>query len=73
MKIIPYWNQDFKDTISPGGDPLKNNDEAVIPFPFSPMGRSGAVGGSGFFDPLGSYTGLVSDPDETPVQDADDL
>ncbi|MDD5954129.1 MAG: hypothetical protein PUD38_02900 [Firmicutes bacterium] len=52
---------------------MKKNDEAVIPFPFSPMGRSGAVGGSGFFDPLGSYTGLVSDPDETPVQDADDL
>ena len=24
-------------------------------------------------DPLGSYTGLVPDPDEKPVQDADDL
>lgn len=29
---------------------------------------SGAV-----FDPLGSYTGKPDDPDETPVQDADDL
>lgn len=25
------------------------------------------------FDPLGSYTGLANDPEETPVQDADDL
>lgn len=25
------------------------------------------------FDPLGSYTGKPEDPDETPVQDADDL
>ena len=24
-------------------------------------------------DPFGSYTGLVTDPDEKPVQDADDL
>lgn len=24
-------------------------------------------------DPFGSYTGLVNDPDEKPVQDADDL
>lgn len=24
-------------------------------------------------DPFGSYTGLVKDPDEKPVQDADDL
>ena len=24
-------------------------------------------------DPFGSYTGLVSDPDDKPVQDADDL
>jgi hypothetical protein len=24
-------------------------------------------------DPFGSYTGLVEDPDEKPVQDADDL
>ena len=24
-------------------------------------------------DPFGSYTGLVKDPDEMPVQDADDL
>ena len=24
-------------------------------------------------DPFGSYTGLVKDQDETPVQDADDL
>lgn len=52
---------------------MKKNDEAKIPFPFSPMGLNGTVGGSGIFDPLGSYTGLVPDPDETPVQDADDL
>ena len=24
-------------------------------------------------DPFGSYTGLVEEPDEKPVQDADDL
>ena len=24
-------------------------------------------------DPFGSYTGLVTDPEEKPVQDADDL
>ena len=24
-------------------------------------------------DPFGSYTGLVKEPDEKPVQDADDL
>ena len=24
-------------------------------------------------DPFGSYTGLVNDPEERPVQDADDL
>ena len=24
-------------------------------------------------DPFGSYTGLVTEPDEKPVQDADDL
>ena len=24
-------------------------------------------------DPLGMYTGLASDPEDTPVQDADDL
>ena len=24
-------------------------------------------------DPMGSYTGLVKDPEEKPVQDADDL
>ena len=24
-------------------------------------------------DPFGSYTGLVKDPDEKPVQEADDL
>ena len=24
-------------------------------------------------DPFGSYTGLVKDPEEKPVQDADDL
>lgn len=24
-------------------------------------------------DPFGSYTGLVKDPDDKPVQDADDL
>ena len=25
------------------------------------------------FDPYGSYTGVPADPDEKPVQDADDL
>ena len=25
------------------------------------------------FDPFGSYTGVPADPDEKPIQDADDL
>ena len=30
-------------------------------------------GVNGSFDPFGSYTGLTEDPEEKPVQDADDL
>lgn len=32
-----------------------------------------ADGLSGYFDPLGSYTGLPEQSGEEPVQDADDL
>ncbi len=28
---------------------------------------------AGKFDPLGSYTGITMNPEEKPVQDADDL
>ena len=46
--------------------------------PKDPLLYSAAVWPKGFIipgnkDPLGSYTGIATDPFETPVQDADDL
>lgn len=38
----------------------------VLPAPFG-------VGGPIVTDPMGMYTGLVHEPDDKPVQDADDL
>lgn len=40
-----------------------------------PLGKDGltACPGPIITDPFGSYTGLVKDGDEKPVQDADDL
>ena len=45
----------------------KKNPLSVIP----PMLRSNFY--PPITDPFGSYTGLVKDPDDKPVQDADDL
>ena len=49
---------------------MKNKEQAPTDFPPLPLWANGA---GGFFDPLGSYTGRGKDPDEVPVQDADDL
>lgn len=49
---------------------MKHQEKAPADFPPLPQWSSGAAG---FFDPLGSYTGMPADLDEEPVQDADDL
>ena len=43
--------------------------------PVRPLGKDGltACPGPIITDPFGSYTGLVKDDDDKPVQDADDL
>lgn len=46
--------------------------------PYDPLLYSEAILPKGFIipgnkDPLGSYTGMATDPFESPVQDADDL
>lgn len=40
-----------------------------------PLGTEGLISCPGpiITDPNGSYTGLVNDPEDKPVQDADDL
>lgn len=45
------------------------------PVPFIPAGRDfyHYPNLCDDFDPLGSYTGRTKDPEDTPVQDADDL
>jgi len=44
--------------------------ERPLEFPPLPLWAEGFIGS---VDPLGSYTGRCQDPDEKPVQDADDL
>ena len=44
--------------------------ERPLEFPPLPLWAEGIIGS---FDPLGSYTGRCRDPEEKPVQDADDL
>jgi hypothetical protein len=44
--------------------------ERPLEFPPLPLWAEGIIGS---FDPLGSYTGRVQDPEDKPVQDADDL
>ena len=48
-------------------------EEKIPVIPLLPLGPEGLNHGMIRTDPLGSYTGLVSDDDEKPVQDADDL
>ena len=48
------------------------NDKKERPLEFPPL-PLWAEGFIGSVDPLGSYTGRVIEPDEKPVQDADDL
>lgn len=45
---------------------MKKKEDTVI-MPLWPEGNGG------LFDPLGSYTGKTWEPEEMPVQDADDL
>ena len=49
----------------------RHNRGSKIPF----LGNEGVITHPEaiFTDPFGSYTGLVKDEDEKPVQDADDL
>jgi len=48
----------------------KVKKEHPLEFPPLPLWAEGTIG---YFDPLGSYTGLVKETDDKPVQDADDL
>ena len=43
--------------------------------PVRPLGKDGLISCPGpiITDPFGSFTGLVKDDDDQPVQDADDL
>ena len=49
---------------------MDHKKEWTPKFPPLPLWNEGIVG---IFDPLGSYTGRCPDPDEKPIQDADDL
>ncbi len=51
-------------------DIRNDKKERPLEFPPLPLWAEGTIG---CFDPLGSYTGRVQDPDDKPVQDADDL
>lgn len=53
---------------------MKEKDEEFVypPLPLNLIGLT-PVPPPIFTDPFGSYTGLTKDPDEKPVQDADDL
>ena len=47
--------------------------EKGIHFPLLSLPPEGGLAGNIRVDPQGSYTGLPEDPEEIPVQDADDL
>ena len=49
---------------------ISENQKRPAEFPPLPLW---AEGNMGYFDPMGSYTGLTEDLDGKPVQDADDL
>lgn len=51
---------------------MKEKDRKAFNLPL-PLGPEGLNQGMIRTDPLGSYTGLVTDLDDKPVQDADDL
>ena len=52
---------------------MKKQDSLNIPY--LPPGRDfyGFAHEQNSFDPLGNYTGRLLEPDEHPIQDADDL
>ena len=48
------------------GDKMKKKIAPIVPdWPIAP--------GCSLTDPMGSYTGVPNDPEDTPIQDADDL
>ena len=56
-----------------GGEGMKKSENKASMI--LPLGNEGLISCPGpiITDPNGSYTGLVHDPDDKPVQDADDL
>ena len=46
-----------------------------LPLPARPLGVDGigTIPGPIITDPMGSYTGRPADPEDKPIQDADDL
>ena len=51
----------------------KKEENKEIPYRIPPLELFAVPRGGIVSDPFGSYTGLVKDPYEKPVQDADDL
>ena len=51
----------------------KKEENKHIPYPIPPLDLFAVPRGGIVTDPFGSYTGLVYDLDDKPVQDADDL
>ena len=51
----------------------KKEENKEIPYRIPPLELFAVPRGGIVSDPFGSYTGLVKEPDEKPVQDADDL
>ncbi len=49
---------------------MEKRMDKKMEFPALPLWPEAMIGS---FDPLGSYTGRYIDPDEKPIQDADDL
>ena len=52
---------------------MKKRYDEFVPYPMWDRPCQSMLTDTNNFDPLGSYTGLVKDPYEEPVQDADDL
>ncbi len=48
---------------------MKEHDKKIL----IPLWPDSAMSAPIVTDPFGSYTGVTQDPDELPVQDADDL
>ena len=57
-----------------GGSDLRiKKEDKIAALQLPPLGLMNVPYGGIIGDPFGSYTGLVKDPNEKPVQDADDL